>query len=76
MGTYRPLRGQTCRVFTKGENAMRPLHVHDNPGSVADATRALLNGWRVSKLVCLAPKTSWTDGDGVGLRAEGGGDGV
>ena len=60
---------ETCRVYTRGPVV---LHVHDNPGSVADATRCLINGWQVNIQTCLEPGVPFTAGD----PAQRGGDGV
>ncbi len=56
---------ETCRVYTKSATE---LHVHDNPGSVADATRCLINGWEVNIAKCLRPGVPWTSGDPAGQR--------
>ena len=51
---------ETCRLFTKGPQL---LHVHDDPGLVADAQRCADNGWKVDLFKCQRPDLPFTPGD-------------
>ena len=51
---------ETCRLFTKGPQL---LHVHDNPGSIADANRCADNGCDVDVFKCQRPDLPSTPGD-------------
>ena len=51
-----------CR-YKNSHNAPKPLHVHDDPGSLTDAIRCADNGWEVQLDKCVHPELPFTMGD-------------